>query len=73
MPFGVGILIALLAMLAVAGYYIVRPRILHWGATSLEASRVMDGDELISNAIYVPPAPSTSMSVLKRCGLGLLR
>lgn len=53
MPFAVGILIALLVMLAVAGYYIVRPRILHWGATSLEAICVMDGDELISNAIYV--------------------
>jgi hypothetical protein len=53
LAFALVILITLLAMLAVAGYFIVRPRILHWGATSLEASRVMAGDNLISDAILV--------------------
>ncbi|MFZ2098770.1 MAG: hypothetical protein WAV05_19220 [Anaerolineales bacterium] len=53
LPFALVILITLLAIFAVVGYFIVRPRILHWGATSLEASRVMAGDNLISDAILV--------------------
>lgn len=52
-PFAVGILIALLAMLAVVGYLFVRPRMLHWGATPIEARRVMAGDNLISDAILI--------------------
>ena len=49
----VGILIALLAMLAVIGYFNIRPRMLLWGATPIEAGRVMPGDDLISEAILV--------------------
>jgi hypothetical protein len=52
-PLAVGILIFILAILAVAGYFTVRPRMLRWGATPAEAGRVMPGDKLISNAILV--------------------
>jgi hypothetical protein len=53
LSFVIATLIAIPAILAIIGFLAIRPRILHWGATSLEASRVMDGDELISNAILV--------------------
>ena len=53
LSFVIATLIAIPSILAIIGFLAIRPRILHWGATSLEASRVMDGDELISNAILV--------------------
>ena len=46
----VAIILAILVMLAVAGYFIVRPRMLNWGATPIEIGRSMPGDELISAA-----------------------
>jgi hypothetical protein len=48
-----GLLIAILVVLAVAGFVALRPRMLHWGATAEEAGRAMGGDELISDPILV--------------------
>ena len=36
----------------VAGYVLVRPKLLHWGARQDEVDRVLPGDELVPNATY---------------------
>jgi hypothetical protein len=52
-PVLVVIIIAFLALLAVTGYLAIRPRMLRWGATPVEAGRAMAGDELIPDPILV--------------------
>ncbi len=45
------ILIAGLIVLALVGYLLLRPRMLHWGATADEAASGLAGDELISQPV----------------------
>ena len=45
------ILLAGLIGLAAAGYLMLRPRMLHWGAAPNEANAILGGDELISDPI----------------------
>lgn len=45
--------VAIAGIAGVAGYMLVRPKLLNWGATHDEIERAIPGDELVPNATYV--------------------
>jgi hypothetical protein len=45
--------IAVAGIAGVAGYMLVRPKLLNWGATHDEIERTLPGDEIVPNASYV--------------------
>ena len=44
--------VAIAGIAGVAGYMLVRPKLLNWGARRDEIERVLPGDELVPNATY---------------------
>ena len=71
------IVIAILIVLMVLGFLFLRPTMLHWGATPLEVSTPLAGDELISDplllstrAISIHTAPGNIWPWLAQMGQG---
>ena len=73
----IGIIIAVLVVLLILGFHFLRPAMLHWGATPLEISTPLAGDEFISDplllstrAISINAAPGTVWPWLAQMGQG---